>query len=787
MILSERQTGESRDFYRNFDLDNKRLLTIGACLALVASMFAPPAQANSVLADNGNCDLVALGSAGTGTSSAPFEISTAPQLWELADCSQSLSGGIFSLRGDISLTPTEVQSLNFPIGARTADVKFFSGQLLGNGFGVRGFNISSSTSPSGLFSMLDGSKISNLRLEGSVRGTDLGTGGLAGKSLGALGLNSVSSNVSVSGKNAVGGVIGAVDSYHEQLRRSRSSLVTIYSVTNFGTVTPTEVGATGFGGLVGSSGIKVDISNSANYGEVSAQGFVGGLAGVLRDGGSVLSSKNFGKVSALEGFVGGNTAGGLVAESPDNRYPLIIQDSENHGTVQASSGAGGLVAQASTLVIRKSKNFGEVTRLSRFGGTFGGLVGYSDPSSTIESSSNHGGVSGGDRTGGLQGTADSLVISDSFNTGAIKGFSAVGGLVGETLSRLDMERVYNIGDVSGFRLVGGLIGKSGNYEKSSSTESIRVAYNLGAIESQDDLGGLVGGKVSTGTMTLEQVFANSKYSSSGEVDGVMPSYLGAIKSNHLFTTAPSSFSTLVTELDLTRKSTFTGFNFSEHWAFTNCSESRFPIIRLINQTSGSVAMSDSASCTAKSFLAVFSSDSSAGSVTLNFQDGGLGLISEPEQRPERSGYKFLGWRLADSTELIKFPFKPPVYKDLNFVASWEKLPETVTPPQTPTESPAPVIRNVWIPKGSVGSSSLSRAQKFAVEKLLRQNPNSTKLVCTGVRSEGWSSARALAARKSAKAVCDYAKSLAPRLSIWVQSKPSKSPTYLGRVLASLSG
>jgi hypothetical protein len=77
---------------------------------------------------------------------------------------------------------------------------------------------------------------------------------------------------------------------------------------------------------------------------------------------------------------------------------------------------------------------------------------------------------------------------------------------------------------------------------------------------------------------------------------------------------------------------------------------------------------------------------------------------------------------------------------------------------------------------------LSDIQKAEIAAVVSNNPNAEKFICTGIRLAGTSDRMNLVVRKRAKAACDYAKQLNPKLSTWYQSKTTNARSYNGRVL-----
>jgi M6 family metalloprotease-like protein len=81
--------------------------------------------------------------------------------------------------------------------------------------------------------------------------------------------------------------------------------------------------------------------------------------------------------------------------------------------------------------------------------------------------------------------------------------------------------------------------------------------------------------------------------------------------------------------------------------------------------------------------------------------------------------------------------------------------------------------------------ALNSKQKSEIRAVVDANPYAEKFICTGIRLEGQPLSMNIVVRKRAKAACEYAKSLNPALSTWFQNKPTKAPSYNGRVLLTL--
>ena len=81
------------------------------------------------------------------------------------------------------------------------------------------------------------------------------------------------------------------------------------------------------------------------------------------------------------------------------------------------------------------------------------------------------------------------------------------------------------------------------------------------------------------------------------------------------------------------------------------------------------------------------------------------------------------------------------------------------------------------------ATTLTSQQKAQVKATVEANPDAEKFICTGIKlHDQFLSSVNLMVRKRAKATCEYAKELNPKLSTWYQSKPTKARNYVGKVL-----
>jgi hypothetical protein len=106
-----------------------------------------------------------------------------------------------------------------------------------------------------------------------------------------------------------------------------------------------------------------------------------------------------------------------------------------------------------------------------------------------------------------------------------------------------------------------------------------------------------------------------------------------------------------------------------------------------------------------------------------------------------------------------------------FTFSEKEIKVRVTQPQTRT-----------LTAYSRTATSLTAKQKAEIRATVTKGAANPKFICTGIRLEGQPQALNTLVRKRAKAACDYAKSLNPKLSTFFQTKTTKAPSFNGKVL-----
>lgn len=301
---------------------------------------------------------------GSGTAEDPFLIQTAEQFVEIGTTPADW-GRRFLLTSDIDLSGYDQTTLD-PIGrwvvAGWTENLPFSGRFDGNGRTIRGFQYRDMESQYvGLFQYVTG-QIVNLRVAGAkVTANGVGVGALVGYlEKGAVsGCSAV--QVTVSGNEGAGALIGVVDgTLYESWSSGNVSGVRyaggLVGRVGGGRVTrsyskASVVGREGVGGLIGSATKGTSIVDYCYaVGPVDGDTGVGGLVGHV--GGVVGWCYAAGKVT------GEQLVGGLVGQ----RYALAdvhssVWDIETSGQTTSAGGTGKSTSEMKTIDTYLSVNF----------------------------------------------------------------------------------------------------------------------------------------------------------------------------------------------------------------------------------------------------------------------------------------------------------------------------------------------------------------------------------------------------------------------------------------------
>lgn len=271
------------------------------------------------------------------------------------------------------------------------------------------------------------------------------------------------------------------------------------------------------GGLAGRT-IQGTISGVYASGVVIGHSFVGGLVGVIRQQGAIITDSH-----ASADVTGESAVGGLAGSvTSDARIDRSHADGDVTGTGEGFTHVGGLAGTVSIDgTISNSHATGDV---SSTGHRVGGLVGSFTPGrrQRLENCYATGDVSGLRNVGGLIGYLHNSMVADSYATGDVEGESFVGGLVGDSdngeiihypISQHRHE-TFASGDVTGtgeLGRVGGLVG--------SNNGTITRAYAIGSVEGDNQVGGLAGRNRSFGI--IENSFALGSVKGESRVGGLV--------------------------------------------------------------------------------------------------------------------------------------------------------------------------------------------------------------------------------------------------------------------------
>lgn len=412
---------------------------------------------------------------------------------DLAGLAVLVNGGNTFAGKTITLKAGETFDLSVhtwtPIGNSSNVDEYFKGTFDGNsknGTTITGMTILDANGKTGLFSTANSAIIKNIRIStgyiSAASGSNIKVGGIVGYAYGTTKIT----NCSFDGTIATGDSSSSSYNY--------------------------------FGGIVGDTYSQVTIENCRTDGKIFGNGYyMGGIVG-----------RSYGTSAGIDVTITDCTneaelrpatctaVGGIVGFS-EITGTLKVENCVNSGAITPSSFAtklGGIVGRingAATAAITSCTNSAALT--SGNSENMGGIVGYSNQSTTITDCHNSGTVTNSSvgeysiltYTGGILGCmeTENLSLNQCSNQGAVSGSAKndayVGGLIGGITSVGTLEKCYNAGacTVNSARnnaFVGGLIGDSSN---NSSALTLQNSYNVGTISnaassSYSYIGGLIG-------------------------------------------------------------------------------------------------------------------------------------------------------------------------------------------------------------------------------------------------------------------------------------------------------
>ena len=230
----------------------KRLLSLIMALAMVISLVP-----SAVFAAGGNLE-------GTGTAESPYLIYDEDDLIKFRDIVNSTEAceAYAELTNDITLSGEWT-----PIGTKTYVNEQYKGTFDGKNHEISGLTISTEATNKGLFGLVNGATIKNLRVDGKVIcGTKNYIGGIVGKMQSGT-IENCSFSGTVKGGYA-GGIVGGLNGD-----------CTITGCANTASVTGTTAG-----GILGYWKTKATIQSCYNTGAINGSSRTGGIAGQLNTG-----------------------------------------------------------------------------------------------------------------------------------------------------------------------------------------------------------------------------------------------------------------------------------------------------------------------------------------------------------------------------------------------------------------------------------------------------------------------------------------------------------------------
>lgn len=273
---SRRRAGTDVFFMQKEDEKmKKRVISLLLALVLAVSLLPTAAWAAET------------GPKGKGTADDPYLIEDAEDLAKVT------GSGHYALANDIDLTDTKYAGESITPALSDA----FSGTFDGNRHTISGLCINTkSKNGVGLFGTVNGASIQNLKVEGSVTGTNSGfVGGIVGKTQGNVTITNCSFTGSVSAtksgsSNGAGGIVGRVN----------AGTLKVENCANHATVTAEKASAAGIIGHGGTN--EVTITNCYNDGAISGQWYPSGIcAQNTNDTSTIQECFNSGSISNTNG------------------------------------------------------------------------------------------------------------------------------------------------------------------------------------------------------------------------------------------------------------------------------------------------------------------------------------------------------------------------------------------------------------------------------------------------------------------------------------------------------
>jgi type II secretory pathway pseudopilin PulG len=344
--------------------------------------------------------------------------------------------------------------------------KYFAGTLEGNDHFVTIPSLSKNVNykSSGLFGMIIGGTVNNLRINGNMDAECIQIAGIVGAIKDGVINNCINnSQISNTAADCHGGIVGQAENSQIQ---NCSNTNTIY-------------GKSFVGGICGMANKNTKISNSTNSGLIKCYGVseitngnakgnvgaVGGICGQLKES-IIEKSENIGEITGNANTIvpNGITAGGIAGQITNSNVTLSKNKSRIHFDIPSTSvkdvGAlGGIVGHSVASTTNQCFNTGIVTSKynNKYGmNLIGGIVGYMNVS-TIKNSYNLGEIYGEDAVGGIVGhtiveaglTGNNYLYNNYNASEIVEGNSRVGNFIGVAVNTIGTNNSCIEGKVDG--------------------------------------------------------------------------------------------------------------------------------------------------------------------------------------------------------------------------------------------------------------------------------------------------------------------------------------------------
>ena len=452
-----------------------------------------------------------------------------------------------------------IYSLGGIVGVNTASDKDQDGNIIKgldnvNAYGVTGSSIL--VDNTGGIAGLNSGTLHDAYNESIVKGYD-NVGGIAGTNAGDISLIVNGASVTAKGDYYAGGLVGKTTG-------------SISNGRNNGVIT----GVNYVGGLVGSNGEKVKLTNLTNdsSAEIIGENYVGGIAGENNGDISTTDTTDSKGTNLINrgSITGQNYVGGIAGKNNgtianvNNDIVLNVKDEGktaeyfggvtgiNEGTITNATNRGNINASGASYVggitgqndgtLSGAGNKGKVTGKDYVGGVAGlntkavigtvdNIIGIKNEGTVIAEAGGAGGIFGKNEA--------NIQYAEFVNSGKVTGTAGTtgtGGIFGENTGDIDHSSLKNEvnGNVSGVNNVGGLIGiNSGTIEGGRDEASHYYKYqiyNNGTITATgngSNIGGLIG--KNTGNLTAGYNTGNIAASGSNNVGGIVGTNEGTVK------------------------------------------------------------------------------------------------------------------------------------------------------------------------------------------------------------------------------------------------------------------